>query len=168
LIGRVRQPLDAGFDGEEMPKQKSMTDAETRASTGIKADASEEGQRLDKWLWYARVVKSRTLASGLVQGGKVRINRERTTKPSQTIRPGDVITIAVHRQVRVLKVVAGGTRRGPAKEAVALYEDLSPAPVRRKDGEGVGEVVGNGITFEAGAGRPTKRDRREIDKLRGV
>lgn len=151
-----------------MPRQKSATDPETKAPAAITAGASDDGQRLDKWLWYARVVKSRTLASSLVQDGKVRINRERITKPSQTIRPGDVITVAVHRQVRVLKVVAGGTRRGPAKEAISLYEDLSPAPVGRKDGEGDGGVAGNGIMFEAGAGRPTKRDRREIDKLKGV
>lgn len=116
--------------------------------------------RLDKWLWYARVVKSRTLAAGLVEDGKVRLNRERMTKPSQTVRIGDVLTISVGPRVRILEVAAIGTRRGPATEAQALYVDRSPpppaptAPVPLLSGE-----------RESGAGRPTKRDRRLIARL---
>ena len=73
------------------------------------ADADEtgthaSGQRLDKWLWFARVIKSRTLATGLVTDGKVRVNRQRVDKPSLTVRPGDVITVTVRGAVRVLKV----------------------------------------------------------------
>ncbi|HWV81493.1 MAG TPA: RNA-binding S4 domain-containing protein [Hyphomicrobiaceae bacterium] len=114
--------------------------------------------RLDKWLWFARVVKSRTLAAGLVEDGKVRLNRERTTKPSQAVRVGDVLTIAVGPRIRVLEVAAIGSRRGPASEAQALYVDRSPpttaAPVEPAGGE-----------RPSGAGRPTKRDRRQIDRL---
>jgi ribosome-associated heat shock protein Hsp15 len=147
-----------------MPRQQTSTGepaASTEPQTVVGAD---NGQRLDKWLWYARVVKSRTLAAALVQDGKVRINRERIAKPSQTVRPGDVITVAVHRRVRVLRVVSGGARRGPAKEAVSLYEDLSPQSGVGRDGPA--SQPGPGITFETGAGRPTKRDRRAIDKLK--
>ncbi len=114
--------------------------------------------RLDKWLWFARVVKSRTLAAGLVEDGKVRLNRERTTKPSQDVRVGDVLTIAVGPRIRVLEVAALGTRRGPASEAQGLYIDRSPpmrvAPPQAPSGE-----------RPSGAGRPTKRDRRHIDRL---
>jgi ribosome-associated heat shock protein Hsp15 len=116
--------------------------------------------RLDKWLWYARVVKSRTLATGLVEDGKVRLNRERMTKPSQAVRIGDVLTISVGPRVRILEVAAMGTRRGPANEAQALYVDRTPpppppaAPVPLLSGE-----------RPSGAGRPTKRDRRLIARL---
>src|SRR5690554_1297907 len=88
---------------------------------------ASSGQRLDKWLWYARVTKSRTLAASLIEGGKVRVNRTRTDKPSHQVRAGDVITATVHRNVRVLKVLAPGTRRGPATEARSLYEELTPS-----------------------------------------
>jgi ribosome-associated heat shock protein Hsp15 len=115
--------------------------------------------RLDKWLWFARVVKSRTLAAGLVEEGKVRLNRERTTKPSQTVRVGDVLTIAVGPRIRVLEVAAIGSRRGPASEAQALYVDRSP-PMRAAPTEPPA-----GGERPSGTGRPTKRDRRQIDRL---
>ena len=85
-------------------------------------------QRLDRWLWFARVVKSRTLAAEAVALGKVRVNRVRAAKASQTLRPGDVLTLALGGRVRILKVLAPGVRRGPAAEARTLYEQLSPDP----------------------------------------
>jgi ribosome-associated heat shock protein Hsp15 len=84
--------------------------------------AAEGSQRLDKWLWFARVVKSRTLAAELVAHGKVRVNRVRAAKASQLLRPGDVLTLAHGGRVRILRVVAPGERRGPAVEARRLYE----------------------------------------------
>jgi ribosome-associated heat shock protein Hsp15 len=87
-----------------------------------------ERQRLDKWLWFARVVKTRTLAARLVAEGHVRINAQRVETPAKLVGPGDVLTIALERQVRVLKVVAPGTRRGAYPEAKLLFEDLTPAP----------------------------------------
>ena len=84
--------------------------------------------RLDKWLWHARVVKTRSLAARLVEGGHVRVNGVRAEAASKPVRPGDVLTIALERTVRVMKVIALGERRGPASEAQALYEDLSPRP----------------------------------------
>ena len=85
-------------------------------------------QRLDKWLWFARVVKSRTGAAKLVEDGHVRVNAVRVDNPAKAIRPGDVLTIALDRQVRVLKVLAPGERRGPYEEAKLLYEDLAASP----------------------------------------
>jgi ribosome-associated heat shock protein Hsp15 len=82
-------------------------------------------QRLDKWLWFARLAKSRSLAAQLVQDGKVRINRAKAAKPAQTVRPDDILTIALRGEVQVLKVLAPGLRRGPPAEARQLYEVLS-------------------------------------------
>lgn len=123
-------------------------------------------QRVDKWLWFTRIVKSRTIAAGLVTSGKVRLNKERITKASHTLRPGDVLTVLVHRKVRVLKVLAPGTRRGPAQEAQRLYEDLTPESVSRPSSQSDGPRAPLSGTREAGAGRPTKRDRRLIDRFK--
>ncbi len=108
-------------------------------------------QRIDKWLWHARVVKTRTLAQKLVAGGKVRLNREIVAATKQAVRPGDVLTIALERRILVFAIAAIGERRGPAAEAQALYEDRSPPPPPRH------EPVGP---------RPTKRDRRRLDAAR--
>jgi ribosome-associated heat shock protein Hsp15 len=88
-----------------------------------------ERQRLDKWLWFARVVKTRSLAARLVTEGRVRINARRIETPAQAIVPGDVLTIALEQKVRVLKVIGPGTRRGAYPEARLLFEDLSDGPV---------------------------------------
>jgi ribosome-associated heat shock protein Hsp15 len=81
--------------------------------------------RVDKWLWHARVTKTRTLAARLVSDGHVRINGQRVAAPGKPVKAGDVVTIALERTVRVIKVVGLGERRGPASEAAHLYEDLS-------------------------------------------
>ncbi|MBO6717455.1 MAG: RNA-binding S4 domain-containing protein [Rhizobiaceae bacterium] len=88
-----------------------------------------QGQRIDKWLYFARVVKTRTLASRLVQSSKVRINRQKIDNAARRVRPGDVLTISLRGKVLVLKVLGMGARRGPAAEAVQLFENLSPPPV---------------------------------------
>ncbi|KAB0679240.1 RNA-binding S4 domain-containing protein [Aureimonas leprariae] len=87
-----------------------------------------EAQRIDKWLFFARLVKSRSLAQKLVLAGAVRVNREKIDNPARTVRLGDVLTVAVARDVRVLRILASGTRRGPAPEARLLYEDLGRPP----------------------------------------
>jgi ribosome-associated heat shock protein Hsp15 len=84
--------------------------------------------RLDKWLWYARFVKTRSLAAKLCEGG-VRIDGMPVGKPGATVRPGQVLTFALGRHVRVIELVAIGARRGAAKEARALYRDLAPPTV---------------------------------------
>jgi ribosome-associated heat shock protein Hsp15 len=85
-------------------------------------------QRLDKWLWHARVVKARTSAAELVARGFVRINGARETSPGHAVKPGDVLTIALDRSVRVLKVIGFSERRGDASSARVLYEDLQGRP----------------------------------------
>ena len=84
-----------------------------------------EGRRIDQWLWFARIVKSRSLAARLVTEGQIRINRVKIGKPGKDVSPGDVITAAVHGQIRVLRVLAIGARRGPALEAQGLYEEIA-------------------------------------------
>jgi ribosome-associated heat shock protein Hsp15 len=83
-----------------------------------------ERQRLDKWLWHARVVKARASAAALVEAGHVRINGVRESAPGHAVKPGDVLTIALDRSVRVLKVIGFSERRGDATAARVLYEDL--------------------------------------------
>lgn len=85
-----------------------------------------EKQRLDKWLWHARVVKARTSAASLVESGHVRINGVREKSPGHAVKPGDVITIALDGGVRLMKVVGFSERRGDATSARVLYEDLNP------------------------------------------
>lgn len=85
--------------------------------------SSEDRQRLDKWLCFARVVKTREAAASLVEGGHVRLNRAKVLKPSHDIKPGDVLTIALNRRVRVLHVEAIAPRRGPASAARLLYRE---------------------------------------------
>jgi ribosome-associated heat shock protein Hsp15 len=83
-----------------------------------------ERQRLDKWLWHARVVKARASAAALVQAGHVRINGVREKAPGHAVKPGDVVTVALDRSVRVLKVLGFAERRGDAAAAQVLYDDL--------------------------------------------
>jgi ribosome-associated heat shock protein Hsp15 len=81
-------------------------------------------QRLDKWLWHARVVKARSSAAALIEAGHVRLNGTRETAPGHAVKAGDVLTIALDRSVRVLKVLGFSQRRGDAAAARVLYEDL--------------------------------------------
>lgn len=83
-----------------------------------------ERQRLDKWLWHARVVKARTSAAALVEAGHVRVNGEREKAPGHGVKIGDVLTVALDRSVRILKVAGFSERRGDATAARVLYEDL--------------------------------------------
>ena len=86
-----------------------------------------ERQRLDKWLWHARVVKARTSAAALVERGRVRINGVREKSPGHGVKVGDVLTIALDNSVRILKVIGFSERRGDATAAGVLYEDLQNA-----------------------------------------
>jgi ribosome-associated heat shock protein Hsp15 len=88
------------------------------------AAAAEDGLRLDKWLWQARFFKTRALAAELAERRKIRINRLVITKPHYRVRPGDVLTFPQGRTIRVVRVLALGTRRGPASEAQTLYQEI--------------------------------------------
>jgi ribosome-associated heat shock protein Hsp15 len=134
------------------------------------AAGAGSNQRVDQWLWFARITKSRTLAQDLVARGKVRVNRIKIDKPSTLVKPGDVLTLVIGPAVRSLEILAIGTRRGPAAEARVLFHDLAPSPPSAAPQPGVtgvpGEIPKSAVRPD-GAGRPTKRDRRQIDKLKG-
>ncbi|RNJ43415.1 RNA-binding protein [Mesorhizobium erdmanii] len=124
---------------------------------------AEGRQRIDKWLFFSRAVKSRSLAAKLVVAGRVRINRDKAAQASDLVKSGDVLTITLDRRIFVWKVLGAGVRRGPAEEARTLYEDMSPPPTPK------GEALPDAIPAlrEAGSGRPTKRERRQTDRLIG-
>ncbi len=115
--------------------------------------------RIDKWLWAARAFKTRSIAAQACDGGKVDVNGE-AAKPAKQVRPGDHIEITVVGGKRILKVVALSERRGPAPEARLLYDDLTPPALPK--------IRQPKPPYRPpGAGRPTKRERRETDRLRG-
>ena len=119
---------------------------------------SDDRQRIDKWLWHARIVRTRSAAAALAASGHVRLNGTRVDAPARAVKAGDVVTIALDARVRVLKVTGFALRRGAADEGRALYEDMTPAsaprsvepPVARRD---------------PGRGRPTKHERRAIERF---
>jgi ribosome-associated heat shock protein Hsp15 len=115
--------------------------------------------RIDKWLWFARVVKTRSAAAALCEDGSVRLNGIRVDQAHKAVRVGDVVTVALTGRIKVLKVVSLAERRGPYAEAQHIYEDLSPEPPRFDPPSPVAER-------EAGSGRPTKSERRDLDRLR--
>lgn len=124
------------------------------------SDPDGPSQRLDKWLWHARFFKTRTLAAKVCNAGHVRSRGSAITKAHHRVRAGDVLTFAQGRYIRVVKVLALGERRGPAVEARALYQDLEPPDSSQAMPAAAGRRP-------AGTGRPTKRERRLIDRLRG-
>lgn len=121
--------------------------------------------RLDKWLWYARLFKSRTLAGAEVSGGGFRINRKLIKKASHALQIGDVITFSKGPYIRVIEVAAFGARRGPASEAQILYNDLNPPETQPSTRTAKAQPGAFGYR-EPGAGRPTKKQRREVEELR--
>ena len=82
--------------------------------------------RVDKYLWFARFFKTRSLATKRANGGRIRINGNKIKKSSDTVRIGDILTFAQGNEIRVIRVLNLGTRRGPAQEAQSLFEDLTP------------------------------------------
>jgi ribosome-associated heat shock protein Hsp15 len=118
-------------------------------------------QRIDKWLWHARVVRTRSAAAALAASGHVRVNGQRIDAASRAVHVGDVVTVALDRTVRLLKVAGFAERRGAAESARALVEDLTPAPEPKPKPEAAAGLR------SAGAGRPTKRERRAIAHFKG-
>lgn len=96
-------------------------------------DETQE-ERLDKWLWHARLVKSRSLAAKLIEQGCVRVNRQRVLKAATCIKCGDVLTACLYGQVRVIEVLALAERRGPSSEARVLFSELTPSRAGTDDG----------------------------------
>lgn len=119
-------------------------------------------QRIDKWLFFARLRKSRSLAAKAVETGDVKINGAGVRQPAHMVRPGDVITLSLDRHDMVVKVLSPGERRGPYEEARLLYHDMTPPQPPREE-----RTLFAQATRERGTGRPTKRERRETDRLHG-
>ena len=88
---------------------------------------SEDRQRIDRWLWHARIVRTRSAAASLAIGGHVRVNGVKVRAASREVGCGDVVTVALDRGVRVLRVCVLPPRRGDAEQAHQLYEELGPA-----------------------------------------
>ncbi len=149
----------AADDGD--PGKNTPDGGENAAPSSDASKPALSGQRLDKWLWFARVAKSRTLAATLVTEGKIRINGDRVEKPAHTVRAGDTVTIVMRQRVRILKVLKFAAKRGSATVSAALFDDLSPPPP--KPAERASASAGQ---REPGSGRPTKRERREMDRFR--
>ena len=135
--------------------------------TAANAGPDDIGPRIDKWLWHARFFRTRTLASKLCNGGKLRVNSAPIAKAHYRVRRGDVLTFPQGGRIRVVEVRAFGVRRGPAAEAQALYEDLAPPAPQPAAAEAQRDGAPAAPHREAGAGRPTKADRRAIERLRG-
>ena len=111
--------------------------------------------RLDKWLFFARFFKTRSLSRKQIEAGHVRVNATKVLKPATSISIGQVLTIVQGRTVRVVEVLALGYRRGPASEAQLLYRDLTP----KQDSE-------DPAPGQDRKGRPTKRERRALRNFR--
>src|SRR3954463_11971452 len=125
----------------------------------------DEPVRVDKWLWAARLLKTRALAAEAVKGGRVHVNG-RAIKPSKDIRPGDELELTA-RDWRITVVVRGtAERRGPAKEAQLLYEEPPDSREERERRAAERRLAAPPVA-ERGGGRPTKRDRRRLDRQRG-
>ncbi|WP_031549508.1 RNA-binding S4 domain-containing protein [Parvularcula oceani] len=120
--------------------------------------------RLDRWLWHARVFKTKAAATKAVSQDGVRITRtgqtQRCEKPAFGLRVGDTVALTRGPRLFVYEVLALGERRGPPAEARTLYEDHSPPPPPRE------ERPAPVFEREEGAGRPTKKDRRRLDAVR--
>lgn len=112
--------------------------------------------RLDKWLWQARFFKTRGLSAKVVSAGHVRVNGQPVSKPGRGIAEGDVLTFPQGPIVRVIRIEAMGSRRGPAVEARTLYSDLDPPQASQQKNKHPENPA-----FE-GKGRPTKKARRQM------
>ncbi|CDZ27228.1 RNA-binding S4 domain-containing protein [Neorhizobium galegae] len=125
-----------------------------------KQPQSGSRQRIDKWLFFARMAKSRSIAQDMIRSNHVRVNGDLVSQPSSQVKPGDRIDLKLERRDLVLVVKTGGERRGPFEEARLLYEDLSPPPEETKR-----LTLFEQAQRAQGSGRPTKKERRETDRL---
>lgn len=123
-----------------------------------------ERSRLDRWLWAARFFKTRALAAEAINGGKVQVNGERP-KRAKPIQVGDQVRIRLGPYEHHVAVLGISARRGPATEASLLYQESADSLARRN--EAAARLKAEAAAFPQQEGRPTKRDRREIAKLRG-
>jgi ribosome-associated heat shock protein Hsp15 len=144
----------------EKPKTAQPTD---RRPTDRRPTDRRPTDRIDRWLWTARFYRSRALAAEACDGGKVEVNGY-TAKPHKSVHIGDMVSFTHPSGRKELKVLTLSERRGPSSQARLLYEDLSPPPPPREERPAFFSPLSLRLP---GLGRPTKRERRQIDRLRG-
>ena len=127
------------------------------------AAVSTEPVRVDKWLWAARFFKTRSLAAEAVDGGKVQVNGERA-KPAKQVRPGDEVRVRLGPYEHLLRVDATAARRGPATLAARLYTETEASRAAREKLHW--QLTRAAPVIDPEKGRPTKRDRRDLDRFR--
>ncbi|MBN8443342.1 MAG: RNA-binding S4 domain-containing protein [Thauera sp.] len=134
------------------------------ATDPVATDPATDRTRLDKWLWAARFFKHRTSATEAVEGGRVKLNGV-AVKPARDVKPGDRVEVTIEEDVRVLIVKAIAEKRGPASVAQTLYEETPDSIARRDAARETRKLAATpGADLH---GRPTKRDRRRIDRFGG-
>ena len=122
-----------------------------------------EQQRIDKWIWHARITKTRTLAQKLIMAGNVRVNKTKITRPSYQIKPNDVLTISKNHRVSVLEIQALASRRGSASDANELYLNLNEDSKLNSESQIPNESK---IAQNTRTARPNKRNRRKLRQLK--
>lgn len=120
--------------------------------------SSNLSQRIDKWLWHARLYKTRSIAQKQVATGKIRVDREKISSPSRKVTTGNVLTITRERDIKIIEIIGISDRRGPYSEAQLLYNDMSPPKPEKQKQEQTKESMSR-IQSE---GRPTKHQRKQI------
>ena len=142
------------------PKRANKPNQSTRSgSSDLGQVGSGEPVRVDAWVWAVRLMKTRALAAEACRGGHVKVNGE-AVKPSQVVVPGDSVRVWVNHRQRIVEVTRTIRKRVGASVAAQCYIDHSPPPPPK-------EILASMPTRDRGAGRPTKRDRRQLDRLRG-
>ena len=131
---------------------------------GTERDTDDERVRLDKWLWAARFFKTRSLAAEAVAGGKVQVNGERA-KRARPVQAGDEVRVRLGPYEHVVVVRTLSARRGPAAQAAELYEERPESRAAREATAQQLKVLH--AAFVPEKGRPTKRDRREMERFKG-
>ncbi len=119
-------------------------------------------ERLDRFLFFSRAVKSRTLAQKIIESGAIRVNSDKTDRSDHKVGAGDVLTMSIHGRILIWRILDPGTRRGPASEAQGLYEDMSPPMLPKAERSPYEAAIADRLP---GAGRPTKKERRDTDRL---
>ncbi|MGW7568705.1 RNA-binding S4 domain-containing protein [Streptomyces tendae] len=155
--GRAAAPQDGAAAAAGAPDPKT---AAAIAAAEAAGPQSGESVRVDSWIWAVRLIKTRSLGATACRGGHVRVNGERV-KPAHSLRVGDEVRLRQEGRERVVVVKRLIRKRIGAPVAVQCYVDNSPPPPPR-------EAVAPAGIRDRGAGRPTKRDRREMDRLRGL
>ncbi len=120
-------------------------------------------QRIDKWLFHARFIKSRTKATKLVSANKLRINDDKISKPSYLLKVGDVLTFRLNKEIKTIKILGINDTRRPFVEAQTLYDDQTPEPIN--SGARKFDKNSSPMLRDKGAGRPTKKHRRKMDQF---